>query len=37
VRAEGPLKAFDNRVVPDSCIIEPKFAAQRGVCSTENA
>jgi hypothetical protein len=23
--------------VPDSCTIEAKFAAQRGVCSAENA
>lgn len=26
-----------NRVVPESCTIEAKFAAQRGVCSAENA
>jgi hypothetical protein len=31
------LKPSDNRVAPDSCPIEAKFAAQRGVCSTENA
>ena len=34
---KGRLKPSDNRVVPDSCTIEPKFAAQRGVCSAENA
>ena len=33
----GRLKPSDNRDVPDSCTIESKFAAQRGVCSAENA
>ena len=34
---KGRLKPSDNRVVPDSCTIEPKFAAQRGARSAENA
>ncbi len=33
----GHFKPSDNRVVPDSCTIETKFTAQRGVCSAENA
>ena len=34
---ELQFKPSDNRVVPDSCPIEAKFAAQRGVCSAEKA
>ena len=37
VVSNGCLKQSDNRVVPDSCTIAPEFAAQRGVCSAENA
>ncbi len=35
--AKGRFKPSGNRIVPDSCPIEPKWAAQRGACSAKNA